>query len=223
MTLPYSVNDGFSEPNLLGPSHGVIAQWNGEKGWHDRDGGLPLPSPMIVMGVNTELRRWKDNKNGKNKKLETIDDKPLPNVDLLNSTIPQSEWELGLDGKLQPPWKFTYVIYLYDPVTGTTYNFANSTVANRQIQGIRSVESRPHFARVMSEHGIGFARGSLVNVELDEEEFAGSGVFVFASVLERFLGMYASLNSFSQLAVRTLQRKEVPKQWPPRAGRKILM
>jgi type VI secretion system protein ImpG len=103
------------------------------------------------------------------------------------------------------------------------YNFANSTVANRQIQGIRSVESRPHFARVMSEHGIGFARGSLVNVELDEEEFAGSGVFVFASVLERFLGMYASLNSFSQLAVRTLQRKEVLKQWPPRAGRKILM
>jgi type VI secretion system protein ImpG len=75
----------------------------------------------------------------------------------------------------------------------------------------------------MSEHGIGFARGSLVTVELDEEEFAGSGVFVFASVLERFLGMYASLNSFSQLAVRTLQRKEVLKQWPPRAGRKILM
>ena len=35
--------------------------------------------------------------------------------------------------------------------------------------------------------------------------------------------MYASLNSFSQLRVRTPQRKEVLRQWLPRAGRKILM
>jgi type VI secretion system protein ImpG len=103
------------------------------------------------------------------------------------------------------------------------YNFTDSTFVNRQIQGIRTVSSRPHFAPLMSQQGISFARGTRVAVELDEEEFAGSGVFVFASVLERFLGMYASLNSFSQLTVRTSQRKEVLRQWPPRAGRKILM
>lgn len=103
------------------------------------------------------------------------------------------------------------------------YNFTDSTFVNRQIQGIRSVTSRPHFAPLMSPQGISFARGTSVAIELDEEEFAGSGVFVFASVLERFLGMYASLNSFSQLTVRTSQRKEVLRQWPPRAGKKILM
>jgi type VI secretion system protein ImpG len=103
------------------------------------------------------------------------------------------------------------------------YNFTDSTFVNRQIQGIRAVSSRPHFAPLMSQQGISFARGTRVAIELDEEEFAGSGVFVFASVLERFLGMYASLNSFSQLTVRTSQRKEVLRQWPPRAGRKILM
>jgi type VI secretion system protein ImpG len=103
------------------------------------------------------------------------------------------------------------------------YNFTDSTFVNRQIQGIRTVSSRPHFAPLMSQQGISFARGTRVAIELDEEEFAGSGVFVFASVLERFLGMYASLNSFSQLTVRTSQRKEVLRQWPPRAGKKILM
>lgn len=53
--------------------------------------------------------------------------------------------------------------------------------------------------------------------------FTGGGVFLFASVLERFLGEYVSLNSFSQLAVRTKQRKEPLKEWPPRAGHTILM
>jgi type VI secretion system protein ImpG len=38
-----------------------------------------------------------------------------------------------------------------------------------------------------------------------------------------FLGLYTSMNSFSQLVVKTRQRKRVLKQWPPRAGRKILI
>ncbi len=55
-------------------------------------------------------------------------------------------------------------------------------------------------------------------MELDEDQFVGGGVYLFASVIEHFLAQYVSLNSFSQLAVRTRQRKEVIKQWPPRAG-----
>jgi type VI secretion system protein ImpG len=51
----------------------------------------------------------------------------------------------------------------------------------------------------------------------------GGGVYLFASVLEHFLGHYASLNSFSQLVATTRQRKEVLREWAPRAGQKILM
>ena len=106
------------------------------------------------------------------------------------------------------------------------YNFSGSTYSERQIQGIGSVESRRHFARVASEDGMGgvsFARGTLVDLEFDEEQFVGGGVYLFAAVLEYFLGLYVSINSFSQLRVRSRQRKEVLRQWPPRAGRKILM
>jgi type VI secretion system protein ImpG len=42
-------------------------------------------------------------------------------------------------------------------------------------------------------------------------------------VLERFMGLYVSMNSFSQLVVSTTQRREVLEHWPPRAGHKILM
>ncbi len=103
------------------------------------------------------------------------------------------------------------------------YNFSDSADLDKQIAGIVGVSSKRHFARINSESGISFARGTQVHMELDEEDFSGSGVYLFSSVLDHFLGLYASLNSFSQLVVKTPQRREVLKQWPPRAGQSILM
>jgi type VI secretion system protein ImpG len=62
-----------------------------------------------------------------------------------------------------------------------------------------------------------------VELELDEEQFAGSGAYLFASVLEHFLGLYTSINSFSLLSARTRQRKAELREWPPRAGWKALL
>jgi type VI secretion system protein ImpG len=103
------------------------------------------------------------------------------------------------------------------------HNFSDATSAEKQIQGITAVRSSPCYSRVVAEHGLSFARGRRVEIDFDEEQFAGGSVFLFASVLERFLGLYASLNSFSVLSVRTPQRKEVLREWPPRAGWKALI
>jgi type VI secretion system protein ImpG len=103
------------------------------------------------------------------------------------------------------------------------YNFSGSVDLEKQVTGIVGLESQRHFARIISDNGITFARGTRVQMEFDEDEFAGGGVFLFAAVIERFLALYASLNSFSQLVVKTRQRREVLKEWPPRAGQAILM
>lgn len=103
------------------------------------------------------------------------------------------------------------------------YNFTGSTYSEKQIEGILSVESRRHFARVVSGDGVAFARGTRVTMEFDEEQFVGGGVYLFAAVLESFLGLYVSMNSFSQLEARSRQRKERLKLWPPRAGQKVLL
>ncbi len=103
------------------------------------------------------------------------------------------------------------------------YNFAESPALEREISGITALASRRHFARVVSEHGISFARGVRVEMEFDEDLYTGSGIYLFASVLEYFLGLYASMNSFSQLVVRSKQRKEILREWRPRAGQKILL
>jgi type VI secretion system protein ImpG len=103
------------------------------------------------------------------------------------------------------------------------YNFADSPHTEKQIQGISRLRSARRFARVVSEHGISFGRGTLVEMELDEDQFVGGGVYLFCSVLEHFFGMYVSMNSFCELTVRTIQRKEVLKHWRPRAGQRILV
>jgi len=103
------------------------------------------------------------------------------------------------------------------------YNFSDSADLDKQISGITGVSSKRHFARITSETGIAFARGTQVHLEFDEEDYSGGGVFLFATVIENFLGLYASLNSFSQLVVKTRQRRGVLKEWPPRAGQIILM
>ena len=103
------------------------------------------------------------------------------------------------------------------------YDFTEDPVIRKQIAGITGVDSRPHVARVVSQHGIVFAQGLRVNMEFNEDEFTGIGAFLFAAVLERFLGLYTAINSFTQLSIRTAQRKGELKQWPPRSGEQILL
>jgi type VI secretion system protein ImpG len=103
------------------------------------------------------------------------------------------------------------------------HNFTDSPAAERQIQGILSVTGRPCHAGIDSDFGRTFARGQRVEIDFEEEEFAGGGVYLLASVLERFLGLYVSLNSFCILSARTRQRKDKLREWPPRSGWKALL
>ena len=103
------------------------------------------------------------------------------------------------------------------------YDFSGSPVVRQQIAGILDVKSRRVVGRPSSMPWNGFCRGLEVTVDLDEEHYVGTGVYLFASVLERFFGLYSSLNSFTQLVAQTRQRKEPLKRWPPRAGEQILL
>lgn len=101
------------------------------------------------------------------------------------------------------------------------YNFTGSAFSEKQVDGIVAVRSKRHFARLISENGITFARGTHVEIEFDEDQYAGAGVYLFASVLEHFLGEYVSMNSFTQVVARTRQRKEVLGEWPPGRARRF--
>ena len=103
------------------------------------------------------------------------------------------------------------------------HNVRGSAAGEKQIDALIGVHAAVTYARVGGDHGVAFARGHEIEIELDEEQFVGGGVYLFGSLLDRFLGLYTSLNSFTVLRLRTRQRREVLKGWPPRAGWKALI
>jgi len=103
------------------------------------------------------------------------------------------------------------------------HNFGGSRAADRQIEGLRGLRSEASYARLETDAGLAFARGHDVTLELDEEEYAGGGAYLFAAVVERFLGASVSLNSFSRLEARSSLRREPLGSWPPRSGRQPLI
>ncbi len=105
------------------------------------------------------------------------------------------------------------------------YDLSNSelgesfTAVQRQVvDGITSLTSRRVVNWIDSPEASAFCRGVEVTLEFDDQKYVGTGVYLFASVLERFLGLYVSINSFTQLVARTRSPREILKAWPPRAG-----
>ena len=99
------------------------------------------------------------------------------------------------------------------------YDFADSADTRSMIEGVLSVRSR----RIAGRSGGGVCRGLEVTIHLDEDRFAGHGIYLFAAVLERFLGLYCSLNAFSKLIVTTNRREKELRRWLPRAGEMVLL
>lgn len=103
------------------------------------------------------------------------------------------------------------------------YDFHDSSATRQQITGLTSVQTRRITRRMNTHLGPAVVRGIETTIEFDEGNYVGSGIYLFASVLERFLGLYVSINSFNQLVVKTKQREGILKRWQPRAGEQIII
>jgi type VI secretion system protein ImpG len=62
-----------------------------------------------------------------------------------------------------------------------------------------------------------------VTVDFDEERYTGGGVYLLMCVLDRFLGLSCSVNSFTRFVATTNQRERPIKKWPPRSGTRVLL
>lgn len=102
------------------------------------------------------------------------------------------------------------------------YNFDDSSVLRKQVLGITGVQSKIVVRQIGDRIGAGFVRGIETTVTMDPEQFVGSGMFLFASVLERFLGLYASINSFNQTVIVLKDEEGEFCRFPPRAGEQML-
>jgi hypothetical protein len=125
LTSSTSPDDGFADAegnNRL--IQGTVARC--VDGHWTKDGTAFAPDTrLIVLGTAEALQLWRNNKPVETIKKEP--GKPLPDIDELNSKIPESDWEVGLDKKLRKPWVKQYLAYMLDPKDASIYTYINST------------------------------------------------------------------------------------------------
>jgi type VI secretion system protein ImpG len=95
---------------------------------------------------------------------------------------------------------------------------SGDAASEQQIIGLKGLECRQIVRRI--GHGVRMApvQGLAIELSVDERHFAGGSALLFASVLEQFFRLYASMNTFTELSVRSVQRREVWRRWPRHLG-----
>ena len=81
------------------------------------------------------------------------------------------------------------------------HNLPQSNVTLRQIAGVTGFTRTSARAWMPDAHGGARVHGVAVRMTVDESAFVGSGLHVFAQVIDHFFGQYAQLNTFIQLTV----------------------
>lgn len=92
----------------------------------------------------------------------------------------------------------------------------------RQVEGVRSIVTKPVHRRLPIPGPVTFGRGLQIVLSLEESAFAGTGVYLLGAVLEQFFARYVAINAFTECVLATPSRGTI-KQWPPRLGQRHLL
>ncbi len=103
------------------------------------------------------------------------------------------------------------------------YDFRDSASTRNMIDAVMEIHTKPVTAPISVDGMVSLCRGTQIELVLDPVMLAGTSPLIFASVMERFFGLYGSINSFTKLIVRLSGKDGEFKRWPPRAGEKALI
>ena len=102
------------------------------------------------------------------------------------------------------------------------YDLRDTAETRALVTGLTGVRSTPGTARVPGSRPGGFCRGIDVTLEFDARIWETSGLFLLATVLERFLALHATVNSFVRTSAVLQGRAGSVAKFPPRAGARVL-
>ena len=102
------------------------------------------------------------------------------------------------------------------------YDLRDSPETHDAIDALIGVSAAPGTARVPGRAGA-FCRGLDVTLEFDPATWQSGGLYLLAAVLDRFLALHATVNSFVRTGVVLRGRSGRAAAWPARAGTRVLL
>ena len=101
----------------------------------------------------------------------------------------------------------------------TLYARLGAVGADSQIEAVQKLKVRAVDRRVPSHGPIVFGRGVQLELEVDEVPFAGASPWLLGAVLNQFFARHVGVNSFTEFALRSVQRGAIG-TWSPQIGRR---
>jgi type VI secretion system protein ImpG len=103
------------------------------------------------------------------------------------------------------------------------YDLRDTSETRATISSLLGANARPGTARVPGTRRGSFCRGLDVALEFDPRLWDTAGAFLLATVLERFLALHATVNSFVRTTVMLRGQPGPVVAFPPRAGARVLL
>lgn len=103
------------------------------------------------------------------------------------------------------------------------YDRAETAETRAAIEAVINVSAKSGTARVPGGRLGSFCRGLDVTVEFDPKVYQESGLFLLGAVLEQFLALHGTINSFVRTTLRLRGRIDPAMRFPPRAGYRTLL
>ena len=103
------------------------------------------------------------------------------------------------------------------------YDLRGSAESHAAIDGLIGVSARPGSARAPGSRTGAFCRGVDVTLEFDAGAWQSAGLYLLAAVLDRFLALHATVNSFVRTSAVLRGRPGRAAAWPARAGVRVLL
>ena len=97
------------------------------------------------------------------------------------------------------------------------FSDVSDQLTEAQIGALSAVSARPRTRTIQRKDGFHPARGMEVTLKFDEDLMDPAMIVTLSAALDRFLGDYAAVNTFTQCVV-TNSKGNVLKVWPPRGG-----
>jgi type VI secretion system protein ImpG len=101
------------------------------------------------------------------------------------------------------------------------YDLRDTAESRAAIEALTGVSAGPGTARAPGRAG-GFCRGLDVALEFDPRSWQAGGLYLLAAVLEHFLALHGTVNSFTRTRVTLRGRPGTAAAWPARSGTRIL-
>jgi hypothetical protein len=119
--------EGADQQSFSGVIQGTLMKFGNDAKWYTRDTiAIDPAKEFLAVGVSRVVQKWLHSMP-----VETITlapGQPSPDVERMNAETPQSEWEMGPDGKPRGPWQAQQIVYMLDAATMDKYSFPTGTI-----------------------------------------------------------------------------------------------